>query len=341
MCQIYRFICQSILFVFFLFPVYVYSAQDKVVTVYSYRQTYLVESLMTKFEEATGFIVDFKYLHDEIPDLLATQGENAKADVLLVTGMGQIYRLMEQGLLRPVSSIVLEQNIPNDLRDKDNFWFGLTLRARLMFLSNTRFKKQPLGYEDLAKSKFKGRVCMRDFNHPYNIDLLTALVADMGESKTKQWLEGVKNNLARRPQGNDRDQIRAIGENICDVTVANSYYYWQMQADPIQKKSADKVWVIFPNQTSRGTHMNISGVAMARYAKNIKGAQALMEYLSMHEAQSEYAKLNFEHPVNPRASLSQEAKSWGKFKMDYVRMEAVAKYEKVAERLLETINFDQ
>lgn len=316
------------------------SAAQKTVMIYSYRPPYLIEPLIRDFEVKTGIYVDFKYLRDEIPKLLTQEGKNSRADLILVSGIGRMHELVEQGLLRQVSSTVLYQNIPEIYRDSENFWFGLTFRARPIFLSKERFKKQDLDYEDLASSRFKGRLCMRDLSHPYNRDLVAGLITDIGEAKTTQWLLGVKKNLARRTQGNDRDQIRAIHENKCDITIANSYFYGQMKQDPIQKTWADAVWMIFPNQKNRGAHVNISGIAMARYAKNIKEAQALMEYFSQNDAQSKSANLNFEFPVNKRVPISEEKKSWGAFKVDQVRLSDVTNNEEKAKHLIQAAGLD-
>ena len=205
---------------------------------------------------------------------------------------------VDRDLVQSVHSKTLNKNIPAHLRDSNNQWFALTTRARVIYAQKSLNTLKTLSYEDLANPEFKGKICTRSAKHPYDIALISSMIANNGYKDTKEWLIKLKANLARKPQGNDRAQVKAIKDNLCQYSIGNSYYYGKMLLDKHQKSWADAVTVVFPNQNNRGTHINISAVMMAKYAPNKGNAIKLIEYLSQHKAQSMYAKLNMESPAN-------------------------------------------
>ena len=197
-----------------------------------------------------------------------------------------------------------------------------------------------INYEDLADSKYKGKICTRSGKHSYNIALVASMIAAHGEAKALTWLENFKANLARKPQGNDRGQVQAIHQNLCDISLGNSYYFGQMLANKKQKVWTDAVYINFPNQSNRGAHVNISGMAMAKYAPNGENAKALMEYLVSKDAQKLYAETNMEYPIRADVMPSELVASWGKFKADTLPLETIAKFRKQALKLLDQAKFD-
>lgn len=323
-----------------LFSSQAIAAQE--VNVYSYRQPFLVEPMLDEFSRETGIRVNVKFAKTGIAEKLVQEGEYSPADVLLTVDIARLSELSDKGLVQPVDSAVLEANIPAQYQDAQNQWFGLTTRTRSVYSSKERVGKlgQDFDYLDLAKPEFKGKICTRSGKHPYNISLVSAMIAHHGEAQTKQWLEGVKANLARKPQGNDTDQVKAVKEGLCDVALGNSYYLGKMLTDPEQKAWAESVYINFPNQQTTGTHVNISGMAMAKYAPNRDNALKLMEFLSGDKAQSMYAEINFEYPVEVGVKRSDLVASWGDFKADTLSLDEIADHHEAAIKLLDQVKFD-
>ncbi len=260
---------------------------------------------------------------------------------MLTVDISRLTNLVDKGLVQPVESKILQENIPTIYRDPENRWFALTTRVRAIYSSKDRLGKlDTISYEDLAKPEFKGKICTRSGKHEYNVALVSSMIAHHGMAETKTWLEGVKANLARKPQGNDRDQVKAIKDGICDVSLGNSYYLGAMLKDPAQKSWADAVYINFPNQADRGAHVNVSGVAMTKYAKNKAEAQKLMEFLAGDTAQHMYADVNAEYPVKAEVEPSAMVKSWGSFKSDALPVSDYAKHRKDALQLLDEVKFD-
>ncbi len=323
-----------------LFSASSFAAQE--VNVYSYRQPFLVEPMLDEFSRETGIRVNVKFAKTGIAEKLVQEGEYSPADVLLTVDIARLSELTDKGVVQPVNSDILEANIPSQYQDTDNEWFGLTTRTRSVYSSKERVGKlgQDFDYLDLAKPEFKGKICTRSGKHPYNISLISAMIAHHGEAATKQWLEGVKANLARKPQGNDRGQVKAIKEGLCDVSLGNSYYLGKMMTDKDQQAWAESVYINFPNQNSTGTHVNISGMAMAKYAPNRENALKLMEFLSSDKAQSMYAEINFEYPVKQGVKRSELVASWGDFKADTLSLDEIAAHHETAIKLLDEVQFD-
>lgn len=309
------------------------------VNVYSYRQPFLVKPLFDQFTEQTGIEVNVVFAKKGMAERLAREGKLSKADVLLTTDISRLIELRDKGLVQPVNSNVLDTAIPAQYQAEDKTWFALTTRVRNIY-SAKRLGKIDFNYEDLADEKYRGRVCTRSGKHPYTVALVASMISEHGEADTLKWLEGVKANLARKPQGNDRGQVQAIHQNLCDISLGNSYYFGKMLKDEKQKVWADAVYINFPNQKNRGAHINISGVAMAKYAPNSSNAKALMEYLVSEPAQKMYAQTNMEYPVRAGVEVSPLVASWGSYKADTLSLEDVAKNRKLALMLLDKAKFD-
>jgi len=312
------------------------------VNVYSYRQPFLVEPLFKGFTDETGIKVNVVFAKKGLAERLKREGANSPADLVFTVDIGRLNEVVEQGLVQTVQSETLSKNIPAQYRDTNNLWFGLTTRTRSIYASNERVNfEQIQTYEDLANPVWKGRICTRSGKHPYNLALIASMIAHHGEAETEKWLLGVKANLARKPQGNDRAQVKAIYEGICDLSLGNNYYLGKMLNDEEQVKWANSVKILFPNSNGRGTHVNISGMALTKSAPNKANAIKLMEYLTGNTAQTMYAEQNFEYPVNPAVQPSKLVASWGKFKSDELGLSKIAELRKAAAQLVDKVGFDQ
>jgi len=321
-----------------LLPSYALQAADEV-NVYSYRQANLVKPLFDVFTAQTGVKVNVVFAKKGMAERLAREGEHSPADILLTTDISRLIELKDKGLLQPVSSEKIESAIPAQFQAEDDTWFSLTTRVRNIY-SAKRLGELDFNYEDLADPKWKGRVCTRSGKHPYTVALVASMVAEHGEAKTLNWLEGFKANLARKPQGNDRGQVQAIHQNLCDISLGNSYYFGKMLKNDKQKVWADAVNINFPNQANRGAHVNVSGVAMAKHSPNKQNAKALMEFLVSEKAQQMYAETNMEYPVREGVKVSDLVASWGNFKSDKISLEEIAKNRASAIKLLDKAQFD-
>ncbi|OEE79624.1 Fe(3+) ABC transporter substrate-binding protein [Vibrio ordalii] len=312
------------------------------VNVYSYRQPFLIEPMFKEFTQQTGIKVNVKFAKEGIAEKLVQEGEYSPADVILTSEFSRLFELSEKGLVQAVDNKTIETNIPAQYRDSEDEWFALTVRTRSVYSSRDRVGKlgDDFNYADLAKPEFKGKICTRSGKHPYNVALVASMIAEQGEASTKVWLEGVKANLARKPQGNDRDQVKAIKEGLCDVSLGNSYYLGKMLADDKQKSWAEAVYINFPGQNAQGTHVNVSGMAMAKYAPNKENAVKLMEFLTSDKAQHMYADVNFEYPVKAGVERSALVASWGDFKADPLPLEKIADNHAAAIKLLDEVKFD-
>ena len=312
------------------------------VNIYSYRQPYLIEPILKDFEKDTGIKVNFIFADKGLVERVKREGELSPADVLLTVDISRVMEIVNAQLAQPVNSEVLQKNIPAQYRDSKNEWFALTTRARAIYTSKDRVGKLPADftYYDLAKPELKGKVCVRSGKNSYNISLVAALIANDGEAKAKAFLEGLKANLAQKPQGGDRDQVKAIKEGICDYALGNSYYFGKMLEDEKQRSWAEAVYINFPHQKAQGTHVNISGVAIAKHAPNKENAVKLVEYLSGDKAQKLYAELNHEYPVKADIKPSDLVQSWGTFNADSIPLEKIAENYDKALKLIDEVKFD-
>lgn len=318
------------------------SASPNEVNVYSYRQPYLIEPILKEFEQQTGIKVNVIFADKGLVERVKSEGELSPADVLLTVDISRVMEIVNAGLAQSVQSEVLTQNIPAQYRDSNNQWFGLTTRARVIYSSKDRVGKLASGFDylDLAKPEFKGKVCVRSGKNAYNVSLFAAMIEHYGEAKTKEFLQGLKANLAQKPQGGDRVQVKAIKEGICDYALGNSYYYGKMLEDDNQKDWALASIINFPSGQFH-THVNISGVAVAKYAPNKANAVKLVEYLSGEQSQKLYAQLNHEYPVKPGVPYSELVESWGTFQADSLPLEKIAENYGKALKLVDEVKFDQ
>ncbi len=313
------------------------------VNVYSYRQPQLVESLFAKFTDATGIRVNTIYASKGLIERMAAEGENSPADILLTTDISRLTAATEAGLAQPVESDILDANIPEAWRDPDNEWFALTLRARVIYASRERVEQENISYEDLADPEWRGRVCTRSGQHYYTLGLIGSMVAHNGVADTEEWLDGLRANLAHKPTGNDRAQVRSIYSGECDIALGNTYYMGRMETNTNETEQQDwarAVRIIFPNANDRGTHVNVSGVVMARYAPHPEAALALMEFLAGDEAQQIYAEVNHEYPVNPDVPASERVLSWGELRPDQISISDIAEHTKEASEMVDRVGFD-
>jgi iron(III) transport system substrate-binding protein len=278
------------------------------VNVYSYRQPYLINPLFKDFTQETGI----------------------KVNVIFA----------EKG---PIQSAALDAAIPPAYRAADKQWFGLTRRARVVYASKERVRLDKITYEDLADPKWRGKICIRSGQHVYNVALIASMIAAHGEEWTETWLKGVKANLARKPAGDDRLQVKGVYAGECDIAVGNTYYMGAMlknDKEPEQKEWANSVTIIFPNTDDRGTHVNISGAVVAKYAPHKDNAVRLLEFLASDKGQEMYADVNNEYPVKEGIPWSPLVTSWGKFKPDPISLNEIAALRKNASELVDKVGFD-
>lgn len=320
-------------------------AHAEEVNVYSFRQEFLLKPLLEAFTEETGIKVNVVFSQKGLLERIEHEGRNTPADLLLTADIGPLYDAVERDLVSPIKSDVIERNVPAHFRAEDGRWIGLTSRARLIYASKERVKEGEIAsYEDLADPKWKGRICTRSGKHTYNLSLIGSMIAHHGEAETEKWLEGVKANLARKPQGNDRAQVKAIKEGVCDLALGNSYYFGKMATndkEPEQKEWAASARLVFPNQDDRGAHMNISGAALTKYAPHPEAAVKLVEFLTEQQAQELYAEANFEFPVRPNtpwSDLLEEHMSG--FKGDEINLGKVAEQRSTAAKMVDKVGFD-
>ncbi len=320
------------------------SAQE--VNIYSARQSFLIKPIMDDFTKQTGIVTNIVYERSSLVKRLTIEGSASAADLVLTSDVAPLYQLAKIDLIERVDSEILARNIPVQFRAPHNLWFGLTSRARIIYASKERVDPLEITqYEDLMNSKWRGRICSRSAKHNYMLSLISSMILAKGEEFTGLWLSGIKENLARKPQGNDRAQVKAISEGVCDIALVNSYYFGKMltnQRKPEQSKWARNVHLIFPNQDNRGSHMNISGIALTKNAPNKANAVRLMEYLSGERAQFIYAQKNHEFPVNSNTPYSPLLyKYMPKFKQDKVALAHIAAGHKQALALIKKVKFYQ
>ncbi|WP_425523692.1 Fe(3+) ABC transporter substrate-binding protein [Rhizobium setariae] len=316
---------------------------DGEVNVYSYRQPELIQPLLDEFTKETGIATNVLFLDKGLVERIQAEGENSPADVILTVDIGRLTEAKEGGVTQSLVDETINKDIPAKYRDPEGNWFGLTTRGRVIYASNDRVKETDLTYEDLADPKWKGKICTRDGQHSYNIGLFASMVAHHGEEYTEKWLTAVKNNLARKPNGSDRSQAKSIKAGECDLALGNTYYVGLMitnDKEPEQKEWAKSLHVIFPNAKDRGTSVNISGMALAKYAPNKDNAVKLMEFLTTPKAQEIYADQVFEYPVLPGAQPSEVVKSFGEIHADALPISDLAKFRKKASELVDKVGFN-
>jgi len=317
-------------------------AQDKVLNLYSSRHYQTDEALYSGFTKATGIKVNrIEAGEDALIERIRNEGERSPADVLVTVDAGRLWRAQQLGLFQPVKSAVLEARIPQSFREPGGLWFGFSLRARLIAYNKAKVKAGELtSYEDLADPKWKGRVCMRSSSNIYNLSLMGALIDHLGEAKAEAWARSVRNNLAREPKGGDTDQLKSVAAGECDVTISNQYYYARLarsqKAD--ERTVAEKVAVVFPNQSSWGTHVNVSGAGVMKNAPHREAAIRFLEYLASDEAQRYFADGNNEWPVVPGVQVVNPVLSaFGAFKYDPLNVAVLGRNQPSAQKLYDRV----
>ncbi|MDS9469953.1 Fe(3+) ABC transporter substrate-binding protein [Paracoccus sp. MBLB3053] len=318
------------------------SAFAQELNLYTSREPGLVEPLLEAFTASSGVKVNTIFLKDGLAERVASEGESSPADILMAVDVGNLADLAEKGLTQPVDSEILTAAVPENLRDPGNEWFALSIRARVVYAA-TDLDLDALTYEDLADPKWKGKICIRSGQHPYNTGLISAFLSHHGSEETEQWLNGIKANLARKAGGGDRDGAKDILGGICDIAVANSYYVGLMRSGKggdEQRAWGDAIKVILPTFADGGTHVNISGAALAKHAPNKDEAVKLLEFLVSDEAQKIYGEANFEYPVKPGAAIDPIVASFGELSVDPAPLTEIVTHRKEASELVDKVGFD-
>ena len=311
------------------------------VVVYSARNEQLIKPLFDAYTRETG--VEVRFITDKEGPLLArlkAEGKNTPADVLLTVDAGNLWQGANEDLLRPVRSKTLEANIPAHLRDPDNEWFGLSVRARTLVYNTQKLKPADLStYEDLANPKWKGRLCLRTSKKVYNQSLVAMMIKEYGEDKTQDIVRGWVANLATSPFPDDTKAMEAVAAGQCDVTIVNTYYFGRL----MEKSPNLPLAIFWPNQTlknqSAGVHVNISGAGVTRHAKNPAGAQRLIEWLSSEKAQNLFADVNLEYPVNPKVAPDQTVSAWGSFRQNLINVKEAGSLQTKAVKLMDRAGY--
>ncbi len=310
--------------------------------IYSHRQPYLLKPFLDAYKSKTGIKLNVVYSSKGLAQRLASEGKNTPADLILTVDIGRLYIYKDKNLLAKVKSKILTDNIPQHLRSDDGTWFGLSKRSRVIAVSKLRVKKQSIKrYEDLSKPEWKGKVCSRPGSHVYNRALMASLIAAHGYEKALKWARGFVGNLGKRPQGNDRAQIKSIFSGECDIVIINHYYYGKLNysKEKEHRDWANSARIIFPNQgkNDRGAHINISGGGVVKYSKRKKQAIKFLEFLVSPEAQKLYGSVNYEYPINNKFEIPKKLKALGFFKEDKLLIEEIAKLGPKAQEIIDVV----
>ena len=313
------------------------SLNAKEIFIYSARNEQLIKPLFDLYKKETG--VDVKFVTDKEGPLLQklkAEGENTQADILLTVDAGNLWQANNEQLLKPIKSKVLMANIPAHLRDPKNNWFGMSIRARTIFYNKEKVKPEMLStYEDLASEKWKNKLCLRTSNKVYNQSLVAMLIAELGEEKAEKIVSGWVKNLATTVFSDDTKLLEAIDAGLCDVGIANTYYYGRL----LKEKPDLKVGIFWANQKARGVHVNISGAGVTKYAKNEKEAIKFLEWLSSEKAQNLFVDENMEYPVNPKIKPSNKIKDWGPFKQNLINVSKAGELQLSAVKLMDRAQY--
>jgi iron(III) transport system substrate-binding protein len=317
------------------------SAQANEVNIYTYRETKLIQPLFDAFTKDTGVKVNVISASSGLEQRIKTEGANSPADVLLTVDISRLEEAVAQGITQPIKSATLDKLVPAQLRDPEGHWYGMSMRARVVYASKERVAQTALTYEELTDPKWKGKVCLRSGQHYYNVALFAAVVAKHGEAKAEEWLKGLKANLAHKPSGGDREQARDVVAGKCDLAIGNTYYWALMlNRNPAQKPWAEGTKVILPTFQGGGTHVNISGVVLAKHAPNKANALKFMEWMVGEKAQQMHADLNYEYPVRAGIPINPTIAGYGPLKPDPMPLAVVAASRKKASELVDKVGFN-
>lgn len=315
------------------------SAQGEV-NLYTYREQKLIQPLLDAFTKDTGIKVNVVSASSGLEQRIKTEGANSPADVLLTVDIGRLEDAVQAGITQPIKSDVIDKTVPAEYRDPEGHWAGVSMRARVVYASKNRVKQDAITYEELADPKWKGKICIRSGQHIYNNALIAAMIAKHGEAKAEEWLKGLKANLAQKPSGGDREQARDVAAGKCDIGIGNTYYWALMLKNPSQKAWADATKVILPTFAGGGTHVNVSGVVLAKNAPNKANAMKLIEWLAGDTAQHMYADTNNEYPVKAGIKANDVVAGYGKLNPDPMPLSKIAQNKKAAANLVDKTGFD-
>lgn len=317
--------------------------KSKIVNLYTDRHYDSDDLLYNAFTQETGIKVNIvKGKSDELIERLKTEGADTEADLFITADVGRLHRAKASSLLQPVESQLLKTNIPQNLRDSENYWFGLTKRARVIVYAKDRVKPSDLStYEDLANPKWKGKILVRGADSIYNQTLVASFIETMGEENAKKLAAGIVANMARAPKGADRDQAKAVAAGEGDIAIMNTYYYGLMMnsTNEEEKSAVQKLAVFFPDQNGNGTHINVSGAGVTKNAKNKENAVKLLEFLAGEKAQKSFAEANYEFPVLKGIELNELLKSWGTFKEQNINLSRLGELNEKAVKILNEVGW--
>ncbi len=320
----------------------VQSAHASEVNIYSHRQQFLLQPFLDAFTAETGIKTNVVYASKGLAQRLQAEGEASPADVILTVDIARLGEYADLDLLAPVSSDILNANIPAHLRATDGRWFAFSTRARIVVTSKERVADGAIkDFEDLADPQWQGRICTRKGSHVYNRALMASIIAAHGEAAATEWGNALVANLARRPQGNDRAQAKAIFEGQCDIGIMNHYYFGKMMFGdkPEQRDWANAIRLVFTNQENRGAHVNISGGGVAKHSPNRDAAVQFLEFLTQTTAQQLYGEINFEYPANPSVEPGGVLQSWGSFNRDELNIEKLFELAPSAQMIIDRIGW--
>ncbi|WP_151343724.1 Fe(3+) ABC transporter substrate-binding protein [Rhizobium leguminosarum] len=312
------------------------------INLYTTREPALIAPLLEAFTKSTGTKINTVFLKDGLAERVASEGASSPADILMAVDAGNLVDLVDKGVTQPVESPVLNSAIPEQLRDPKGNWFALSMRARVLYAAKD-IDISTFNYEELADPKWKGKICIRSGQHPYNTALFADYIAHHGAEETEKWLTAVKANLARKAAGGDRDSAKDILGGICDIGIANSYYVGLMRSGKggeEQVKWGDAIKVILPTFKNGGTQVNISGAAIAKHSPNKAEAVKLLEHLVSDEAQKIYAEANYEYPVKAGVAADPIIASFGELKIDSKPLSEIVSHRKQASVLVDKVGFD-
>ena len=314
------------------------------INIYTHRHYDSDKILFKKFTDMSGIKVNvIKGSADQLIQRLQSEGKNSPADILLTVDAGRLVRAKDMGLLEPVSSKILTKNIPEMMRDSENHWFGLSVRARVIAYAKDRIKENELStYEDLADPKWRGKIVVRSSNNIYNQSLLASLINENGSKNALKWAKSLRKNMARKPRGNDRDQARAVASGVADLAIINTYYLGLLanSSDKADREVAEKLNIFFPNQNGRGTHINVSGVAVTKSSKNKKEAIRFIEFLTQEDNQRIFSEANYEYPLDYNNSKSKIHLKWGRFKADSIDLSILGKNNAEAVKIFDLAGWE-
>ena len=317
------------------------SADSGEVNVYTYRETKLIQPLFDAFTKDTGIKVNVVSASSGLEQRMKAEGANSPADVLLTVDLGRLDDAVQAGVTQPIKSVVIDEIVPAQYRDPDGQWAGISMRARVIYASKDRVKQDKITYEELADPKWKGKICIRSGQHIYNNGLFAAYTAKYGEAKAEEWLKGVKANLAQKPSGGDREAARDVAAGKCDIGIGNTYYWaLMMNNDPEKKPWAEATKVILPTFEGGGTHVNLSGVILAKHAPNKANGVEADRVAGRRQGAADLCRFQLRIPDSLGVAVNPTIAGYGKLTADPMPIAKIAANRKAASTLVDKVGFD-